>query len=393
MSRQLINRSQDLKRLVDEGYEVEIRSSFLLVHHIPYVNNRREVRFGTLVSELTLAGDMTTRPGTHVVSFIGEQPCGQNGVEIEGIKHATGDQRLAEGLIVNRSFSNKPAAGYPDYYEKIKRYVDILSHPAQSLDPRVTAQTYVVVPSEGDVSPFVYLDTNSSRAEISAISEKLRNLKVGVIGLGGTGAYVLDSVSKTPVSEIHLFDGDDFLQHNAFRSPSAASIDDLRKKLKKADYYQSIYRNMHTGVMSHPVFIDSENINTVLGLDFVFICVDSGDVRKLLFESLESQRIPFIDVGIGLFSVDERLVGNVRTTISLEGNREDARRVVPFAEGLPNEYAKNIQTPDLNMLNAALAVIRWKKYFGFYHESANQGQYSVTYTVEFGKLFGDGDDS
>ena len=29
-------------------------------------------------------------------------------------------------------------------------------------------------------------------------------------------------------------------------------------------------------------------------------------------------------------------------------------------------YAKNIQIADLNALNAALAVIRWKKYFGVY---------------------------
>jgi hypothetical protein len=37
-------------------------------------------------------------------------------------------------------------------------------------------------------------------------------------GLGGTGSYILDLVSKTPVNEILLFDSDDFLQHNAFRS-------------------------------------------------------------------------------------------------------------------------------------------------------------------------------
>ena len=61
---------------------------------------------------------------------------------------------------------------------------------------------------------------------------KLMNHKVAIIGLGGTGSYILDMLAKTPVSEIHLFDGDDFLTHNAFRSPGAASLDDLSKKQK-----------------------------------------------------------------------------------------------------------------------------------------------------------------
>ena len=54
------------------------------------------------------------------------------------------------------------------------------------------------------------------------------------MGLGGTGSYVLDLVAKTPVWEIHLFDGDAFLQHNAFRSPGAPSLDELEAQPPKA---------------------------------------------------------------------------------------------------------------------------------------------------------------
>ena len=42
---------------------------------------------------------------------------------------------------------------------------------------------------------------------------------MAVIGLGGTGAYVLDFFVKTPVREIRAFDLDAFHVHNAFRSP------------------------------------------------------------------------------------------------------------------------------------------------------------------------------
>ena len=33
---------------------------------------------------------------------------------------------------------------------------------------------------------------------------------------------------------------------------------------------------------------------------------------------------------------------------------------------LDNDYSRNIQIAELNALNAALAVIKWKKFLGFY---------------------------
>ena len=75
--------------------------------------------------------------------------------------------------------------------------------------------------------------------------------KVAIVGVGGTGSYVLDLVAKTPVREIHLFDGDDFLQHNAFRAPGAPSLEQLVAKPKKASYFKAIYDKMRTGIFVH----------------------------------------------------------------------------------------------------------------------------------------------
>ena len=33
----LVDRSEDLRRLVEEGFDVEVRDGNLLVHHVPYV--------------------------------------------------------------------------------------------------------------------------------------------------------------------------------------------------------------------------------------------------------------------------------------------------------------------------------------------------------------------
>ena len=65
MSQRPISRSADLKRLRDEGYDLEVRSGCLLVRDVPYVNSRKEVQRGILVIKLVLADDQTGRPDTH----------------------------------------------------------------------------------------------------------------------------------------------------------------------------------------------------------------------------------------------------------------------------------------------------------------------------------------
>src|SRR5256885_1035790 len=104
MSRRLISRSPDLKRLEDEGYEVAVRGSHLLVDHVPYRTAAGELAYGTLVSTLELAGDATVKPGDHVTHFMGGVPHGGDGAPLSRILHSVGQQRLAAELISDCSF-------------------------------------------------------------------------------------------------------------------------------------------------------------------------------------------------------------------------------------------------------------------------------------------------
>jgi hypothetical protein len=384
MSQELINRSPDLKRLQDEGYEIEVKSGYALVHYVPYVNSNREVRFGTLVSNLTLAGDKTTIPDTHVIHFHGDHPCNINGTIITGIQHSSTNQQLADGIIANHSFSNKPSQGYNDYYEKFNRYIDIIAAPAQAMDPSVSAKTFKVIESTEE-SVFRFFDTNTSRANIAAISKKLENQRVAIVGLGGTGSYILDLVAKTPVTEIHLFDGDVFLQHNAFRTPGAPSIETLREKKHKVEYLYDIYQNMHKRITAHPEYLHEENIeNVVLAADFVFISMDKGSIKRELINKLLENNKPFIDVGIGIDPVDDFLIGQVRVTTGTPQKNDHIYDRIAFTDGEKDAYSTNIQIADLNALNASLAVIKWKKYCGFYQDLNRE--HHVAYSVNTGDI-------
>jgi hypothetical protein len=382
MSRQLISRSDDLRKLRDDGYDIAVDSGYLLVRDVPYVNAAKQVQRGILVSTLTMSGDRTGTPDTHVAMLAGEYPCDADGREIDQIRHASGQQQLTENLTVDHSFSAKPAGGgsYADYYEKMKAYVALLEGPAQAIDPGVTANTFAVQDIRTGDSVFKYTDTASSRAGILMANKKLELSKVAIIGLGGTGSYVLDLVAKTPVKEVHLYDSDTLFSHNAFRSPGAPSIQVLRRQPRKVEHFAKQYSPMRKGIVAHDYDLSASNLEELQGVDFAFVCIDSGAAKRAIIERLETLDVPFVDVGMGVDEVNDSLTGIVTVTTSVPNHRDRFRQRVSLADrDADADYDRNIQIADLNMLNAALAVIRWKKLFGFYddHERELHSSYTV----------------
>jgi len=391
MSQKLVSLNPDLSRLRAAGYDVSVgKSNHLLVRDVPYVNSRNEVKRGIIVADLDLAGEATVAPRSHVVFFVGDYPCNEDGSPLPGVSQNT-NQALGEGLTPNHQISRKPTLGpnpgsYPDYYEKVKTYIDIICSPAQALQPRATAATHpVVVPDEGE-SVFHYLDTAATEAGIVLANRKLEGARIAIVGVGGTGSYVLDLVAKTPVQEIHLFDHDLFLNHNAFRCPGAAALEDLARKQDKVTYLAGVYSRMRKGVIPHPYFIDEQTVEQLMGMSFVFLCIDKGSGKRLIVERLEQWNVPFIDVGMGVqLGDDNTLAGIVTITTSTPAKRDHVRNRVAFVDGeAANEYSRDVQIADLNALNAALAVIKWKKTCRYYDDASRE--HFCAYTIRSNQL-------
>ena len=380
MSRALFNRSADLKRLRDEGFFVQVIGGLLVMREVPYVDSARQVRFGTLISSLNMAGDETRTPDTHVIHFDGEYPCNADGVPIASISNQTGEFNLGHGLTARHAFSSKPEQGYSDYYHKMSTYASILSGPATHLKPGTTPRCFQT-PDSDDDSIFNYTETASDRVGIGALTEKLADQRVAIIGLGGSGSYILDLVAKTPVREIRLFDGDDFLQHNAFRAPGAPGIEELRDAPKKVEYLRAIYSRMHRGITTTDEPLTEDNIDLLDGISFAFLSLDAGEAKVKIVEKLEALGVAFIDVGMGLELGERGLTGIVRVTTSTVERRQAARARIPLQGGGADDiYASNIQVADLNALHAVLAVIKWKKLSGFYCDL--EGEHQTTFTLD-----------
>jgi hypothetical protein len=387
MSQRLVSLNQDLSQLRADGLDVAIgKSKHLLIRGVPYVNAARQIKRGIIASVLDLAGEATTPPESHVVFFVGEPPCDERGSVLPGVSQNT-NQALDEGLVPNHQISRKPTTGpnpgkYPNYYEKIRTYVAIISSPAQAIEHNVSAYTHpVVVPDQDDDSVFNYLDTAATKSGIVAANRRLEGPKIAIIGTGGTGSYVLDFVAKTPVAEIHLFDRDVFLNHNAFRCPGAASLDDLSKKQMKVDYLAGIYARMRKRIVPHDRFVDELTVEALREMNFVFICIDKGMGKRLIVERLQEWGIPFIDVGMGIqLGEDNTLGGIVTVTTSTPSKRDHVGSRTAFTDGEgANEYSQNVQIAELNALNAALAVIKWKKLCGYFDDGTKE--HYCAYTI------------
>ncbi len=372
MFQKLVSHNDDIKRLVEKGYAVAFDSNHMVIRDIPYLDANRQIQVGAIVTKLEFVDNERVTQQNHQVSFAGGSPYGIDGTPISNLGDNPHQLLLSENcndVVVQRIFSNKPkdTGKFADFFEKIDSYVSIISGPAMELYD-VTPYTYRIAKGGESKSMFKYHDTLTSRAEITDLSAKFKDDVVALIGLGGTGAYVLDFLVKTPVREIRAFDLDSFHVHNAFRSPGKLEETELGKA--KAEVYHSRYDNFRTGLFVQPKFIDASCADDLKGVTFAFVCIDKGSSRAEIFDLLISKNIPFIDVGMGLHRQRGSLSGQLRTTYysAEQGQNIRDKDLAPLTDGPDDIYKTNIQIGELNALNASLAVLRFKQLRGFYFE-------------------------
>lgn len=384
MSQELICRNPILQQLLSDGFDIEVRDGLLIVHHIPYLNSKVEMLSGTLIMPLVTAGDIVREPDSHTAYWAGQQPCNCDGTIIPSLVNSSQRNNYGKGGVSDYFLSCCPdiTNKYKDYYEKVTTYFNMISAPARNLDYTRFCQLWKATINHSASSSLCYDDTNASRAGIVGVNEKYSGQKVAIIGLGGTGSYLLDYLAKTDVAEIHLYDNDTFDTHNAFRGPGAPSLDQLRSQQLKVDYWSEIYKRMHSGILAHPVRITKDNQSELMDKNMVFICVDNPSVRNSISAYLAENEIPFIDSGMGLECSNNSLNGLVRITTGFYGHYNHLKEA--YGDGLADVeddvYKSNIQIAELNSLAAVLSIIKWKKMLGVYNDYSG-GSLNLIYSV------------
>ena len=223
--------------------------------------------------------------------------------------------------------------------------------------------------------PFRIPNTFEARAAVGPVQDRIRDQRIAIIGLGGTGSFVLDLMVKTPVAQIHLLDGDRMDWHNFMRAPGAPTCEELesqrREGLLKVDYYRAKYEALRDGVHAHGVRVgDPGGFAEFMSphpVDFAFVCIDQekdGDCPRqdMVYSLLSEAGVPFVDSGVSITLSNDQVGGAVTTSVYGAGSTAwkeciPNARVVGDASGY-----RNVQLPEVNSLAASLAVMEWRRW-------------------------------
>lgn len=360
-----------IQRLLAEGYAVYRRGAYI-VASVPYLDANGKPHTGLMVDTLNFDADgrVQATPSNHQMYFIGGQPFDEKGRQLFGGAGAN-STALFDGKSSSFywSWKQKDRAGnvreYETLYEKFVHYIDYVSGPAQQKCPEFKITPFLTGEMRPDC-PFRFEDMNSARAALQELDRLIENDTIVIVGAGGTGSYIFDLISKTRVKEIRLYDADIFEIHNAFRVPGASVREEFGQP--KVDVIRERYRGWHRGIQTVEAALDETSAARFDGATFAFVAVDKMHARRSVAKLLVSAGIPFIVVGMGIHHGQPGLTGIVETTLV---DKETAPHVFNEVAGdqladLDDEYHRNIQTVELNAMNAAVAVYMYKRYRGYY---------------------------
>jgi hypothetical protein len=374
-----------IQRLLDAGYALYRRGPYLVMP-VPYLDSLGEPHTGLMVDTINFDADGQARtlPMNHQMYFIGGQPYDQVGRILFRGNGATATP-LFDGKSSSFYWSWKPHGDngamrdYVSLEEKFTEYAFYVAGPAEAKHPQFKVTPFADIAQFDADCPFPFDDMNSARANLSELDRLLVDDTVAIIGAGGTGSYIFDLISKTRVKAIRLYDFDVFDIHNAFRIPGTTHREELGQP--KVRVIEQRYATWHKGLKVVEKQLDGRSLDLLDGVTFAFLAVDKIAARREIAKLLLAHGIPVAVVGMGLHHGNPGLTGMVDTTL-LDAASSAATIAEIIGDDLidiPDEYQKNIQTVELNALNAAMAVFMYKKYRGYY--AGGHATSQATFTI------------
>lgn len=368
---ELANHNPFLQELLDDCFSVDFVGGHLIIYGLPYLDGSGNLAYGTMASPIDLAGHVIDVPNSHQVWFCGEPPHDGTGKTLS-LSPRAHQLAITDSFATDLSFSLKlhdnsgRKRAYNSFEEKIRTYIDLITAPALHKYPEATPLQDIEKKAAEQGSPLRIPDMLSSRYLMNDVSSLLRGIKVAIIGLGGTGSYVLDMIARTHLAKIALYDDDKVHVHTMFRMPGFIPNAVMGNKV---DVLAQQYGQWHEEIDPINERITAENIDQLSEFNFVFISVDDGPSRKFIIEWLVENGIPYVDCGMGLNRSPNGLHGAVRITgVNRDAfERTQGTAFLPISEKQEeDEYRKQAQVVEFNAMNACMAVIRFKQHFKLY---------------------------
>lgn len=132
--------------------------------------------------------------------------------------------------------------------------------------------------------------------------ESLRQLKIGVVGISGTGSPVVEQLARNCVGELILVDPDVIEEKNLNRILNSTMID-AQNSVPKVQVAARAIASMGLGTKVrtfNKTLFEPEVVTALADCDVLFGCMDSVDGRHLLNKLATFYSIPYFDLGVKL---------------------------------------------------------------------------------------------
>ncbi len=167
-------------------------------------------------------------------------------------------------------------------------------------EANITGREIEIGALKQDIYPDRYIRNMNSLVPSDQI--KLLESTIGIIGLGGLGGLVTETLARMGVGRLHLIDGDVFEAHNLNRQ-LLSSTDNLGQS--KAEVAGIRVNTINPGivVVISSAYIALDNADKLIeSCDIVVDCMDNIPSRFILADAAKHANIPMVSAAIaGLF--------------------------------------------------------------------------------------------
>lgn len=130
---------------------------------------------------------------------------------------------------------------------------------------------------------------------------RIAGLRVGIVGLGGTGSQVGQQLAHLGCAEVLLADHDRVESTNLPRLAGAAWWDVPLRRRKTAIARRLFHRvSPHTKVQLLDSLRSAGTLEALQTVDIIIGCVDNDGARLILSELAAAHLVPYLDIGVGI---------------------------------------------------------------------------------------------
>jgi molybdopterin/thiamine biosynthesis adenylyltransferase len=185
-------------------------------------------------------------------------------------------------------------------------YIPTSAQSRLAIREELASEHALLMPSNDAIVP---LFDRLIRAFGPELHQLLARLRVGIVGLSGTGSHVAMGLAHLGITDFVLVDPDTLRPENADRIVGA-TYDDVSKECPKVAVAKRVIKEIRPWAVVEPLqcsVLDDPARERLKAVDVLFGCTDTAASRMLLNHLACQYHLPYIDVGTGIFVTDHRI--------------------------------------------------------------------------------------